>query len=85
MTEISPGPVADHAFRLGTILGAVTGLSGIGLLYWAGVLTPILLVYVLLAVFPVYLVIVAVVLSRWLGFDKDVTALRPVYRPKDPK
>jgi hypothetical protein len=82
---ISPGPVAADAFRLGMILGGVVGLVGIGLLYWVGTLTPLLLVYVLLAIFPIYLVLVAVVLSRWLGYDKDATALRPVYRPKNPE
>ena len=83
--KISPGPVAAHAFRLGMIAGAVVGLAGIGLLYWSGTLTPILAGYVLLAVFPVYLVLVSVVLSLWLGYNKDITALRPVYKPKDPK
>lgn len=83
--NISPGPVAADAFRLGMILGAVVGLTGIGLLYWVGTLTPILLGYVLLAIFPIYLVVVAAVLSRWLGYDKDATALRPVYRPKEPE
>jgi hypothetical protein len=82
-TPVSPGPVAADAFRLGMVLGAVVGLAGIGLLYWVGTLAPILIVYVLLAIFPVYLVLVAVALSLWLGYDKDVTALRPVYRPKD--
>jgi hypothetical protein len=42
--------------------------------------TPIVVGYGLVALYPVYLVVVAVVLSRWLGYDKDATALRPVYR-----
>lgn len=75
-----PGPAAAHAFRLGVVAGAVVGLAGIGLLYWAGSLAPIHAGYVLVCLFPVYLVLVAVVLSRWLGYDKDVTSLRPVYR-----
>jgi hypothetical protein len=83
--SISPGPAAADAFRLGMILGGVVGLAGIGLLYWVGTVTPLLAVYVLLAIFPVYLVAVAVALSLWLGYDKDATALRPVYRPKNPK
>jgi hypothetical protein len=33
-----------------------------------------------LVLFPVYLVFVASVLSVWLGYDKDTTSLRPVYR-----
>ena len=36
--------------------------------------------YVLVLLFPVYLLVVAVALSVWLGYDKDATDLRPVYR-----
>lgn len=82
-TRTSPGSAAAHAFRLGIEASAIVGLIGIGLLYWSGILAPILVAYVLVVLFPVYLVLVAAVLSVWLGYDKDSTALRPVYRPKE--
>lgn len=79
----SPGPAAAQAFRLGIFAGAVLGLVAVGALYWAGMITLVLLGYTMFLLFPVYLVMVAVILSRWLGYDKDVTALRPVHRPKE--
>lgn len=81
----SPGPNAAAAFRLGILAGAVAGLAGVGLWYWFGSVAPLLLGYVLVLLFPIYLVFVAVALSVWLGYDKDSTALRPVYRTKEPK
>lgn len=77
-----PGPDAARAYRLGMITGAVVGLLTAGALYWTGVLTPLALGYVVVALFPVYLIVVAVVLSVWLGYDKDATSLRPVYKAK---
>jgi hypothetical protein len=67
---------------LGILASAVIGLAGIGLLYWFGSITLVIAAFVLVLLFPVYLVVVATVLSRWLGYDKDHTALRPVYRPR---
>jgi len=81
-TSASPGPAAAYAFRLGIVAAAIVGLAGIGLLYWSGSIAPVVVGYVLVALFPVYLLFAAAVLSRWLGYDKDVTALRPVYKPK---
>jgi hypothetical protein len=77
-----PGPDAARAFRLGMITGGTIGLAGIGLMYWFGALTLLTLGYVLAALYPVYLICVAIVLSLWLGYDKDVTSLRPVYKTK---
>ena len=77
-----PGPDAARAYRLGMVVGGVIGLAAIGVLYWAGILTPLALGYVVVALFPVYLVGVAVVLSVWLGYDKDATSLRRVYKAK---
>ncbi|WP_435183673.1 hypothetical protein [Halobellus sp. EA9] len=74
----APGPDAARAFRLGVVAGAIVGLAVIGLLYWTGALTLLLFAYTLALLFPVYLVLVAVVLSVWLGYDRDATALRPV-------
>ena len=79
----SPGPAAAYAFRLGVIAGAIAGLAVVGVLYWQGVLSLAIAGYVLATLFPVYLVLVATVLSVWLGYDKDATALRPVHRPKN--
>jgi len=74
-----PGPAAAQAFRLGMYLGALVGLAAVGLLYWAGSLGVVMAAYALLLLFPVYLVFVAAVLSRWLGYDRGVESLRPVY------
>jgi hypothetical protein len=81
--SIGPGPDAARAFRLGMITGAIVGLLALGGLYWAKMITPVVAGYALVALFPIYLVFVAVVLSRWLGYDKDATSLRPVYRTKN--
>lgn len=83
MVRVSPGPAAAQAFRLGVVAGGLVGLAVIWSLLWTGTLSPVLAAYVLFAIFPVFLVFVAVVLSRLLGYDKDASALRPVYRSKD--
>lgn len=80
--KVSPGAGAHSAFRLGMGAAAIAGLAAVGLLYWSAVLTPVLAGFVLLLIFPVYLVFVASALSVWLGFGKDATDLRPVYREK---
>lgn len=80
--HLSPGPAAAQAFRLGIVASAVGGLAGIATLYWFDILTPLLAGYALVLLFPVYLVFAATVLSVWLGYNKDATALRPVYREK---
>jgi len=51
---------------------------------WEGMIPPIVAGYLLIVVFPVYLVLVAVALSTWLGYDADASALRRVSKPKDP-
>lgn len=78
-----PGPAAEQAFRLGMRAGVVAGLIVVGVLYWIGALTPATAAYTLLFLFPIYAVVLASVLSVWLGYDKDATALRPVYRSKE--
>ena len=78
----SPGPAAAYAFRLGMYAGAIIGLAAIGALFFVGALSLVLLGYALVLLFPVYLVIVATVLSVWLGYDQDAASLRPVYVPK---
>jgi len=76
----TPGPAARSAFRLGMLAAAVVGLTILGACYMQNVLTTTTALYVLFALFPIYLVLAASVLSVWLGYDKDVTDLRPVYR-----
>ena len=78
-----PGPDAHGAFRLGMLAAAVCGLGALGFGYWLGLVTPIYAGYALLILFPVYLVFAASALSVWLGFDKDASDLRPVYREKE--
>ena len=81
-TQISPGPAASSAFQYGMIAGAVLGLMSVGLLYRSGHFSSAVIGYVLLALFPTYLVLVAALLSKWLGYDRDGTSLRPVYRDR---
>ncbi|MEF8890991.1 MAG: hypothetical protein V5A31_06715 [Haloferacaceae archaeon] len=85
MLRLEPGPAAAQAFRLGMYVGGVVGLVVIGLLYWSGSIGLAMASYGLLVLFPVYLVFVAVALSRWLGYDRDITSLRPVTRTDDPR
>ncbi|WP_251342548.1 hypothetical protein [Haloplanus halophilus] len=77
-----PGPAARSAFRFGVLVAAVAGLSVLAWLYRSGALAPAAAVYVTIALFPVYLLVVASVLSVWLGYDRDPTDLRPVYRSR---
>jgi hypothetical protein len=81
--KITPGASARSAFRMGIVAASVAAFAVIGLLYWFGALTLPLAVFTLLILYPVYLVFVASALSVWLGYSKDVTDLRPVYRPKN--
>ncbi|PSP83332.1 hypothetical protein BRC83_07255 [Halobacteriales archaeon QS_1_68_17] len=79
----TPGPAAGRAFKLGMIAVVVAALGALGLLYALGHLSLTIAGYALVLVFPMYLVVAASVLSVWLGYDKDVTDLRPVYREKE--
>ena len=78
--RVRPGCAAAAAFRFGMLAAAVAGLVAVVALYWAGELALIAAGYALLVLFPVYLLLVASVLSVWLGYSKDTTALRPVAR-----
>ena len=78
----SPGPAADSAFRSGMMAAALLGLAGIGTLHTIDVIPLHLAGYAIVLLFPMYLVGAASVLSVWLGYNADVTDLRPVY--KDP-
>ncbi|WP_280535856.1 hypothetical protein [Halopenitus sp. POP-27] len=80
--KTTPGPDAAHAFRLGLIAAALLGVVAMAGLYAAGEASLLLVGFLLVACFPVYLVFVASALSVWLGYDKDVTDLRPVHRER---
>jgi hypothetical protein len=81
--NVAPGPNANDAFRLGVIVAALAGLAPLAVLYAHGALPLLLVGFVLLTLFPVYLIFSASALSVWLGFDKDATDLRPVYRNRE--
>lgn len=80
---IQPGPDADRAFRLGIATASVLWVVFLGSLYWYGLTSLAITAYGLVVLFPVYLLVVAVALSVWLGFSKDAAALRPVREPPD--
>lgn len=80
---VTPGPDAHSAYRLGLTTAATIGLLALGALYWTGTASLLLVGFALLVVFPIYLIYVASLLSVWLGFDKDATDLRPVYRERE--
>ncbi len=75
-----PGPDAHRAFRLGLAAATVVAAVVIVALYWTGSVPPVILGFMVLLVFPVYLVCAASVLSVWLGYDKDPTDLQRVTR-----
>jgi len=81
----SPGPIADRTFDRGFKLAVLGGLAGIATLYWIGVLSPTSSfdVVVTLALFPVYLLCVAVVLGVWLGYDTNQSNLKRVVKHVD--
>lgn len=83
MVQTAPGPDAAKAFRLGILVSALIGIIVIGALYWKEIFTPIFTGYALFVLFPVYLVFAATALSVWLGYTKDTSSLRPVYKEKD--
>jgi len=66
------------------IAATILGLAGVGGLWLAGLLNLVLFLYLLVLVFPLYLVLAASAINVWLGYGKDATDLRPVYRPKNP-
>lgn len=81
--EKSPGPAARRAFRTGIWTAAVVALVVVVGLYWTGVLASYVAVFVVIVLFPMYLLIVASALSKWLGFGKGPADLRRVTREID--
>jgi hypothetical protein len=78
----APGPDAEHAFRLGTIAGALVGIAVIAVAYLLGNTNVWFIAYAAVILFPVYLVIIAVILSIWLGYDVDPEQLEPVSKSR---
>jgi len=79
----SPGPAAHRAFRTGLWAAAVVALAVVGGLYWTGELAGYASLFVVVVIFPVYLLVVASVLSKWLGYGKTPADLRRVTREID--
>jgi len=75
---VSPGQAAHEAFAIGVRVAALGALCAIGFLYWAGAITSPPAIVTLLLSLPVYFILVAVLLSKWLGLAPDVTDLKPV-------
>lgn len=82
--KLKPGAYAQSAFRFGLLAASVAALAAVGFLYTLGAMSFVGVAYTLLLLFPVYLVFVASALSVWLGYGKDASDLRPVYRRRDP-
>ncbi len=76
----SPGPAARRAFRTGVWTAAAGGLAVVGGLYWIGALASYAAVFVVVVLFPVYMLVVASALSKWLGLGKGPADLRRVTR-----
>ncbi len=76
----SPGPAAQRAFRIGVRAAAVAALAVVGVLYWTGAIAGYVTGFLVIVLFPVYLLVVASALSKWLGYDKDPRDLEPVTR-----
>ncbi|MFC6836743.1 hypothetical protein [Halomarina ordinaria] len=70
-TRHTPGPDADAAFRLGLLATTALAFGGVGLLLITGQVD--LLAAVLTFVFglPLLLLVVACLLSIWLGYTKE--------------
>ena len=79
----SPGPAAERAFRTGIRAAAVLGLAAVGGLYWTGTLAGYAAGFVVVLLFPAYMLVVASALAKWLGYDKGPRNLRRVTREKN--
>lgn len=77
-----PGPDARRAFATGVRTAALVALAAVALAYWTGAVTPLAAGFALVVLGPVYLLVVASALSKWLGYAPDATDLRPVYRER---
>lgn len=78
--EKSPGPAARRAFRIGIWAAGALALAVVVGLYVTGTLANYVAVFVVVVLFPVYLLVVASALSKWLGLGKGPSDLRRVTR-----
>ncbi|MDG5775060.1 hypothetical protein VB773_16435 [Haloarculaceae archaeon H-GB2-1] len=76
----NPGPNAHAAFKFGMRAAVVAAAGVLGLLYLSESIEVSQLIFLVVVLFPIYLVLAASVLSVWLGYNKDTTDLRPVTR-----
>ena len=67
----TPGPAAAEAFTLGMAVAMTSTLAGVGWFLWAGVLTTTGALAAIALGLPIVLLVVACLLSVWLGYDKD--------------
>lgn len=76
----SPGPIAERTFTRGLRVAVFGGAVCVGLLYWSGALSVTSAVHAAatLALFPVYVLAVAVLLGVWLGYDTSRADLKRV-------
>lgn len=74
----TPGPIADRAFDAGFKAAAVGGVVGLTVCYLVGILSLYGTLFVLILLYPAYLVFVALLLATWLGYDTDRSNLEPV-------
>lgn len=74
----TPGPIADRAFDAGFKAAAVGGVVGLTGGYLLGILSLYGALFVLLFLYPTYLVFVSLLLARWLGYDTDRSNLETV-------
>jgi uncharacterized membrane protein YdbT with pleckstrin-like domain len=82
---VTPGQSAEETFRTGIRAALVAAVTVAGLLYWFGTISLLTAGFALLVLLPAYLIFVASLLSKWLGFDKDAMDLRPVVRTETPE
>lgn len=80
MRKGHPGAVARSAFRTGMISATILGLIGLWALSMSGV-SDTMLLYLLVVMFPLYLVVAAAVVNSWLGYGGDAIPLVPVMVP----
>lgn len=71
---------ADHAFRLGVYAASGLAFGFVAVLVENGSLDGLQVGIALVTGFPIYLVVVSIVLSAWLRYDREVTDLQPASR-----
>jgi uncharacterized membrane protein YdbT with pleckstrin-like domain len=79
-SRVEPGRPARETFRTGIRVAVVTAVAAACFLYWLDVVTLLFGLFALLVLLPVYLVVVASLLSVWLGFDRTAVEPQPVRR-----